>query len=76
MNHIVIIGCGIIGATLAYELSLVEGLKITVIDKQPPAQEATGAALGVLMGVISHKVKGKAWRMRQTSIQRYETLTL
>ena len=74
MNHIVIIGCGIIGATLAYELSLIEGLKITVIDKQPPAQEATGAALGVLMGIISHKVKGKAWRMRQTSIQRYETL--
>ena len=74
MNHIVIVGCGIIGATLAYELSLIEGLKITVVDKQPPAQAATGAALGVLMGVISHKVKGKAWRMRQTSIQRYETL--
>ncbi|MGB3637231.1 MAG: FAD-dependent oxidoreductase [Rivularia sp. (in: cyanobacteria)] len=74
MNHIVIIGCGIIGATLAYELSLIEGLKITVVDKQPPAQAATGAALGVLMGIISHKVKGKAWRMRQTSIQRYETL--
>jgi glycine/D-amino acid oxidase-like deaminating enzyme len=74
MNHIVIVGCGIIGATLAYELSLIEGLKITVIDKQPPAQAATGAALGVLMGIISHKVKGKAWRMRQTSIQRYETL--
>jgi glycine/D-amino acid oxidase-like deaminating enzyme len=26
------------------------------------------------MGVISHKVKGKAWQMRQASIQRYETL--
>ncbi|MEB3219243.1 MAG: FAD-dependent oxidoreductase [Nostocales cyanobacterium 94392] len=74
MNHLVIIGCGIIGATLAYELSLIEGLKITVFDKQPPAQAATGAALGVMMGIISHKVKGKAWRMRQTSIQRYETL--
>jgi glycine/D-amino acid oxidase-like deaminating enzyme len=74
MNHIVIIGCGIIGATAAYELSLIEGLKITVIDKQPPAQAATGAALGVLMGIISHKVKGKAWRMRQRGIQRYETL--
>mgnify|MGYP001791432045 FL=1 len=74
MNHIVIVGCGIIGATLAYELSLIEGLKITVVDKQPPAQAATGAALGVLMGIISHKVKGKAWRMRQTSVQRYETL--
>ncbi|AFY53259.1 glycine/D-amino acid oxidase, deaminating [Rivularia sp. PCC 7116] len=74
MNHIVIVGCGIIGATLAYELSLIEGLKITVVDKQPPAQAATGAALGVLMGIISHKVKGKAWRMRQTSVQRYGTL--
>ncbi|MBE9215219.1 FAD-binding oxidoreductase [Plectonema cf. radiosum LEGE 06105] len=74
MTHLVIIGCGIIGATLAYELSLIEGLKITVVDKQPPAQAATGAALGVMMGIISHKLKGKAWRMRQTSIQRYETL--
>lgn len=26
------------------------------------------------MGVISHKVKGKAWQRRQISIQRYETL--
>jgi glycine/D-amino acid oxidase-like deaminating enzyme len=74
MSHVVIIGCGIVGATIAYELSLVKGLKITVLDKQAPAQASTGAALGVLMGVISHKVKGKAWKLRQTSIQRYETL--
>ncbi len=74
MTNVVIIGCGVIGAAIAYELSLVPGLKITVLDKQPPAQGATGAALGVLMGVISHKVKGKAWGMRQASIQRYETL--
>jgi glycine/D-amino acid oxidase-like deaminating enzyme len=26
------------------------------------------------MGIISHKIKGKAWQMRQASIQRYETL--
>ena len=68
------IGCGVIGAAIAYELSQVPGLTITVLDKQPPAQGATGAALGVMMGVISHKIKGNAWRMRQTSIQRYETL--
>lgn len=74
MSRVVIIGCGVVGAAIAYELSLVPGLKITVIDKQSPAQGATGAALGVLMGVISHKIKGKAWRMRQASIQRYETL--
>ncbi|MBH8565245.1 FAD-binding oxidoreductase [Nostoc sp. CENA67] len=74
MSHVVIIGCGVVGAAIAYELSLVQGLTITVIDRQPPAQASTGAALGVLMGVISHKIKGKAWQMRQTSIQRYETL--
>ncbi len=74
MSHVVVIGCGVVGATIAYELSLVPGLSVTVLDKQLPAQGATMAALGVLMGAISHKVKGKAWQMRQTSIQRYETL--
>ncbi|MBN3922012.1 FAD-dependent oxidoreductase [Nostoc sp. NMS4] len=72
--NVVIIGCGVVGAAIAYELSQVKGLKITVCDRQPPAQASTGAALGVLMGVISQKIKGKAWQMRQTSIQRYETL--
>lgn len=72
--NVVIIGCGVVGAAIAYELSQVKGLNITVFDQQPPAKASTGAALGVLMGVISHKIKGKAWRMRQTSIQRYETL--
>jgi len=74
MSHVVVIGCGVVGAAIAYELSQVPGLTITVLDQQIPAQGATGAALGVLMGVISHKVKGKAWQMRQASIQRYETL--
>ncbi|MBN3940469.1 FAD-dependent oxidoreductase [Nostoc sp. NMS9] len=72
--NVVIIGCGVVGAVIAYELSQVKGLKITVCDRQAPAQASTGAALGVLMGVISQKIKGKAWQMRQTSIQRYETL--
>jgi len=74
MSHVIIIGCGVVGAAIAYELSQVTGLQITVIDQQPPAQASTGAALGVLMGVISQKIKGKAWRLRQTSIERYETL--
>lgn len=74
MSHVVVIGCGVVGAAIAYELSLVPGLTITVLDKQPPAQGATGAALGILMGVISRKTKGNAWRMRQASIQRYEAL--
>lgn len=74
MTHVVVVGCGVVGAAIAYELSQFPDLSITVLDRQPPAQAATGAALGVLMGAISQKVKGNAWKMRQTSIQRYEAL--
>lgn len=74
MTHVVVIGCGIVGATIAYELSQIPQLTVTVLDQQPPGQASTGAALGVLMGAISHKTKGRAWQMRETSIKRYETL--
>ena len=74
MVRVAIIGCGIVGASIAFELSQFPQLKVTVFDKQPPAQGSTGAALGVLMGVISHKTKGRNWQLRETSLQRYETL--
>lgn len=74
MVRVAIIGCGIVGASIAFELSKFPELKVTVFDKQPPAQGSTGAALGVLMGVISHKTKGRNWHLRETSLQRYETL--
>ncbi len=74
MQQVVIIGCGVVGATIAYELSQIAGLEITVLDRQPPAQASTGAALGVLMGIISQKIKGRAWALRQSSLQRYATL--
>jgi len=74
MSHVVVIGCGIVGAAIAYELSLVPRLKVSVLDRQHPGQGVTGAALGVMMGAISKKVKGRAWQLRQTSMQRYETL--
>jgi glycine oxidase len=69
-----IIGCGIIGATIAYELSCLDKFKIAVYDAQQPAQASTGAALGVLMGIISQKVKGRAWHLREISIRRYYDL--
>lgn len=74
MIQVVVIGCGVVGAAIAYELSQVAELTVTVIDRQPPAQASTGAALGVLMGVVSQKVKGNAWAMRHASMQRYSTL--
>ncbi|MGQ4648627.1 FAD-dependent oxidoreductase [Lyngbya aestuarii] len=74
MSRVAVIGCGIVGAAIAYELSMVAGLNVTVIDQNSAAQGSTGAALGVLMGVISKKVKGRAWQLRQASMQRYESL--
>jgi glycine oxidase len=74
-QKIVIVGCGIIGAAIAYELSLIEKLDITVLEQNPkPATAATGAALGVLMGIISHKKQGRGWQLRETSIRRYSSL--
>jgi glycine oxidase len=74
MTKIVIIGCGVVGAAIAYELSRVPGLKIVLLDEKVPASGSTKAALGVLMGAISHKTKGRAWKLRQASMERYETL--
>ncbi|MCU0544533.1 MAG: FAD-binding oxidoreductase [Oscillatoriaceae cyanobacterium Prado104] len=74
MVRIAVIGCGIIGASIAFELSRFPELKVTVFDKQQPAQSCTGAALGVLMGIISSKIKGRNWYLRERSLRDYETL--
>lgn len=74
MTRVAVIGCGVVGATIAYELSQIPGLEVVVYDRRMPAQASTGAALGVLMGAISQKVKGSALQMRLASIQRYNTL--
>jgi glycine/D-amino acid oxidase-like deaminating enzyme len=72
--HVVIVGCGVVGAAIAYELSLLPSVQVTVLDRQLPAQDSTGAALGVGRGSSSQKTKGRAWEMRQVSLRRYETL--
>ncbi|AGF50373.1 slr0734 [Synechocystis sp. PCC 6803] len=74
MPNIAVIGAGVVGAAIAYELSLMSGLTIDLFDAQEPAQGATGAALGILMAVISQKTKGRGWRLREQSLQRYRTL--
>ncbi len=74
MAQVTIIGCGIIGATIAYELSCLDKFEIVVYDAAQPAQASTGAALGILMGIISQKVKGRAWNWRDYSIRHYHQL--
>ncbi len=78
--QVLIIGCGIVGATIAYELSQIPGLDITVVDRQaqPPQATATtydtgtGAALGLLMASISKKTKGRNLAMRFAGVDWYD----
>ncbi|MBD2580002.1 FAD-dependent oxidoreductase [Oscillatoria sp. FACHB-1406] len=74
MRRLAIVGGGIVGATIAYELSALDEWEIVWCDRATPASGATRSALGVLMGAISRKTKGRAWQLRSASIQRYETL--
>lgn len=68
-----IIGCGVVGAAIAFELSQTH--QVTVWDARSPHQwQATGAALGVLMAAITPKLKGKHLQLRLDSLKLYETL--
>ncbi len=65
--HIVIIGSGIIGKFNALELSEL-GFKVTIID---PAQHknSSNSALGLLMGNMYQKRRGRSWDLRKQSIE-------
>jgi len=65
--HIIIIGSGIIGKFNALELSEL-GFRITIID--PDEQKnSSNAALGLLMGNMYQKRRGRSWDLRQQSIE-------
>jgi glycine/D-amino acid oxidase-like deaminating enzyme len=77
MSRVVVVGSGIVGAAIAYELAQVGGLEITVVDQQPGPVQATsptstGAALGLLMATISKREKGQNLAMRWAGIDWYE----
>ncbi len=70
-----IVGCGVVGAAIAYTLSQHTDWEITVWDRRPPDQwEATGAALGVLMAVSRTRLKGKHVRLCLESLKCYEQM--
>ncbi|MBD2177836.1 FAD-binding oxidoreductase [Pseudanabaena sp. FACHB-1998] len=78
MTTVTIIGCGAIGAMLAYELSKdldANALEVTVLEAQSqPAMQATGASLGVLMAASSSKAKGGLVSLRLASLRRFDRL--
>jgi len=65
--HIVIIGSGIIGKFNALELSEL-GFQVTIIDPNE-LQNSSYAALGLLMGNMYQKRRGRSWDLRKQSIE-------
>ena len=63
--HILIIGSGIIGKFNALELSK-QGFKITIADPQKK-KNSSSAALGLLIGNMYQKSKGRSWELRNKS---------
>jgi len=54
MERIVIVGAGIIGASLAYHLAK-RGARVTIVDAQHPAAGATGKSFGWLNATFSKR---------------------
>ena len=63
--RILIVGSGIIGKSNAFKLSDY-GFDITLVD-QDEIHNSSNAALGILMGKIYQKRKGRSWILRQKS---------
>ena len=78
--QVAIVGAGIVGSAIAYELSMDRRYDVTVYDSaRGPVQEnqsvysgGTGAALGVLMGAICKKEKGRNLRRRLAGLDWYD----
>ena len=64
-SHILIIGSGIIGKFNALELSE-QGFQITMTDPQK-IKNSSSAALGLLIGHMYQKNKGRSWELRKKS---------
>ncbi len=64
-SHILIIGSGIVGKFNALELSE-KGFQITIADPQK-SKNSSNASLGLLIGHMYQKSKGRSWELRKKS---------
>lgn len=70
---VAVVGCGIIGAAIAYALACA-GQSVVVIERKGPGSGATQAALGVMFAVGSQQVEGTLLQLRLESWRRFEPL--
>jgi len=75
-TDVIVVGAGLVGVCCAWLLQH-RGHHVLLIDPADPLAEATPsitsrsgtlAALGVLMAQVSHRPRGRAWRLRQRGL--------
>ena len=70
-QHIVVIGAGILGASIAYHLAR-RGARVTLLDRGPPAGEATGASFAWINA--SFRNPKPYYDLRMVGLQEYRRL--
>ena len=80
MKQITIIGGGIVGSITALHLSKL-GHEVSIIDPQLDKESKDNrringsyAALGILMGYVYRRSKGRSWRLRKRSMELWPKL--
>ena len=69
-EHVLIVGSGVVGKFSALELSKL-GFKITIADPHEE-KSCSRASLGILMGKIYQKRKGRSWLLRKQSMRLWQ----
>lgn len=76
-NHydVIVVGAGVIGAALAYELAQ-QGVKVALIEKSKPASGASGAAGGMLAAHSEHFTHVELYQLALYSQSLYSKLAI
>jgi len=72
MNDVIIVGAGIIGLSIAFELQN-QGKKCVIIDPREPGSEASWAAAGMLAPQIETKAPNPSWVLGRYSRNLYSS---
>ncbi len=70
---VVVIGGGIVGGAIAYFLAK-EKVRIVVVDRNQPGQEASAAAGGFLAVASGSPLRGPTFELKRASLKLYEPL--
>ena len=73
MADVVVVGAGIVGAAVAYELALA-GAAVTLLDKSLPASGVTGDSFAWIGGPGGSDVPDGSWHLRRGALQAYRRL--